>query len=74
MGFNARWEMASKFKFGRVSGLLAHPHTGLSHHQRLLSIFAKVCALMNVESGEWKANLIQDIFLEHEVDSILSIP
>ena len=29
---------------------------------------------MNVESGEWKADLIQDIFLEHEVDSILSIP
>lgn len=30
--------------------------------------------LMNVENGEWKVDLIQNIFLEHEVDSILSIP
>ncbi|XP_030964774.1 uncharacterized protein LOC115986052 [Quercus lobata] len=35
---------------------------------------AKVCVLIDAENGEWKADLIREVFLEHEADSILSIP
>nr|POE69062.1 hypothetical protein CFP56_76076 [Quercus suber] len=35
---------------------------------------AKVCVLIDAENGEWKADLIWEVFLEHEADSILSIP
>ena len=42
--------------------------------QRLLPMEAKVCVLIDAENGEWKANMIRDLFLEHEADSILSIP
>ena len=35
---------------------------------------AKVSALIDVESGAWKTNMIREVFLEHEADSILSIP
>ncbi|XP_023903920.1 uncharacterized protein LOC112015722 [Quercus suber] len=35
---------------------------------------AKVSVLIDAKNGEWKANLIRDVFLEHETDSILSIP
>ncbi|KAL0017657.1 hypothetical protein SO802_004726 [Lithocarpus litseifolius] len=34
----------------------------------------KVYVLIDAENGEWKADLIWDVFLEHEADSILSIP
>lgn len=34
----------------------------------------KVSALINEENGAWKTNIIRDVFLEHEADSILSIP
>ena len=42
--------------------------------QRLLPMEVKVSALIDVENGGWKANMIQDVFLEHEADSISSIP
>ncbi|KAF3975410.1 hypothetical protein CMV_001341 [Castanea mollissima] len=32
-----------------------------------------VSALIDANSGAWKANMIQDIFMEHEANSILSI-
>uniref|UniRef100_A0A7N2LL65 RNase H type-1 domain-containing protein n=1 Tax=Quercus lobata TaxID=97700 RepID=A0A7N2LL65_QUELO len=35
---------------------------------------AKVCVLIDAENGEWKADLIREVFLEHKADSILSIP
>lgn len=41
---------------------------------KILPNDAKVCAIIDADNGEWKAHLIRDIFLEHEVDSILSIP
>lgn len=34
----------------------------------------KVAQLIDSETGTWKAELIREIFLPHEVDSILSIP
>ena len=42
--------------------------------QRLLPMEVKVSALIDAENGEWKANMIRDLFMEHEADSILSIP
>ncbi|KAK4589279.1 hypothetical protein RGQ29_020042 [Quercus rubra] len=35
---------------------------------------ARVCVLIDAENGEWKVDLIREVFLEHEADSILSIP
>ena len=35
---------------------------------------AKVSALIDVESGAWKTNMIREVLLEHEANSILSIP
>ena len=32
-----------------------------------------VSVLIDAENGEWKADMIRDIFLEHEANSILSI-
>ncbi|XP_075645698.1 uncharacterized protein LOC142616805 [Castanea sativa] len=34
---------------------------------------AKVSVLIDAKNGEWKVDLIRDVFLEHEADSILSI-
>lgn len=42
--------------------------------QRILPMEEKVSALIDVESGAWKTNMIREVFLEHEADSILSIP
>ena len=42
--------------------------------QRILPMEVKVCVLIDAENGEWKADLIREVFLEHEADSILSIP
>ena len=42
--------------------------------QRILPLEVKVCVLIDTENGQWKADLIQEVFLEHEADSILSIP
>ena len=42
--------------------------------QRIIPMEAKVDVLIDAENGEWKADLIWEVFLEHEVDSILSIP
>ena len=42
--------------------------------QRILPLEVKVCVLIDAENGEWKADLIREVFLEHEADSILSIP
>ena len=35
---------------------------------------ARVCVLIDAENGEWKVDLIREVVLEHEADSILSIP
>ena len=42
--------------------------------ERILPMEVKVHVLIDAENGEWKVDLIRDVFLEHEVDSILSIP
>ena len=42
--------------------------------QRILPMEARVCVLIDAENGEWKVDLIREVFLEHEADSILSIP
>ncbi|KAL4600535.1 hypothetical protein ACB092_11G205800 [Castanea dentata] len=42
--------------------------------QRILPMEAKVSVLIDAKNGEWKVDLIRDVFLEHETDSILSIP
>ena len=42
--------------------------------QRILPMEVKVDVLIDAENGEWKADLIREVFLEHEADSILSIP
>ena len=42
--------------------------------QRILPMEARVCVLIDAENGEWKVDLIREVFLEHKADSILSIP
>ena len=42
--------------------------------QKLLPMEMMVSALIDADSGAWLANMIRDIFMEHEADSILSIP
>jgi len=41
---------------------------------KLIPMETMVSALIDANSGAWKANMVQDIFMEHEADSILSIP
>ena len=46
----------------------------ISSPQRILPVETRVSALINAKSGAWKTSMIREVFLEHDADSILSIP
>nr|POF09949.1 hypothetical protein CFP56_58251 [Quercus suber] len=46
----------------------------ISSPQRILPVETMVSALIDAKSGAWKTNMIRDVFIDHEADSILSIP
>ena len=65
--------MARVFGFGRISGSLFLPLIRISA-RTLLPIDAIVDILIDAEHSTWRANLVRELFINFEVENILSIP
>ena len=68
---SSKWQKYQHME-GQVDKYTIHLSYSLSP-QRLLPMEATVNVLIDAENGEWKADMVWDIFLEHEANSILSI-